>query len=90
MPTQWLALPWARVPAHKHVHDSSTAIQRKRARDAAITGRKDLRHVHSITEAEINSSLLIVVHDLSVIKLSRDNMPHRISWKLHLLLDLSY
>lgn len=37
-----------------------------------IPGRKDLRHFHSIIEAEINSSLLTLVHDLSVIKLPKE------------------
>ena len=38
----------------------------------AIPGRKDLRHFHSIIEAEISSSLLTLVHDLSVIKLPKE------------------
>lgn len=40
--------------------------------NAAIPARKDLRHCYSIITAEISSSLLIVVDDLGVVKLSKE------------------
>ena len=64
VPTPQLALGGAcRVPPNTYTHDGSVT---------AVPRRKDLRHFCFIVEAKINSSLLILVHDLSVIKLPKE------------------
>lgn len=64
VPTPQLALGGAcRVPLNTYTHDGSVT---------AVPRRKDLRHFRFIVEAKINSSLLILVHDLSVIKLPKE------------------
>lgn len=64
VPTPQLALGGAcLVPPNTYTNDGSVM---------AVPRRKDLRHFRFIVEAEINSSLLILVHDLSVIKLPKE------------------